>query len=121
MAKSIEAFQSVFDGFKSADSFFSDQVKTIRFGIVSGGTLNPSTGVVTGATTTSYTAEGFTRAVADKEFREVLAGDKVFTCKQVDLNYTPKINDKCTIEGTEHTVVEVMDGGSVVWKIQVRS
>lgn len=121
MAKSIPTFESVFDGFKSPSSFFSDQVKTISFDIVSGGTLDPVTGAPTGSTTTNYTADGFTRDVEDKEFRETLVGDKVFTCKQADLGYKPRVNDKCDISGAEHTVIEVKDGGSVVWIVQVRA
>lgn len=120
MSKSIPAFESVFDGFKSPSSFFSDQVKVIEFTIVSGGTVDPITGAPTGETSTFYSAEGFSRNVKKEEFREVLAGDLVFTCKQSDLNYSPSINDKCEIDGVTYTVVEVMDLGQVSYAIQLR-
>lgn len=121
MAKSIPTFEGVFDGFKSPDSFFSDQVKTISFTITSGGTPDPITGTTLGGTATVYTADGFTRDVKDREFREVEVGDLVFACKQSDLGYSPAVNDKATINSTEYTVVEVSDRGSVVYAMQLRA
>jgi hypothetical protein len=120
VAKSISTFESVFDGFKADTSFFSDQVKTITIQIKTAGTYNPITGETSGGTDTFYTAEGFRRDVKDKEFKDVQVGDMVFTCKQSDLGYKPKVNDKATIDTTVYTVVEVSDLGQVSYGIQLR-
>lgn len=121
MAKSIPTFESVLDNFKSSDSFFSDQVKTISFTSTTAGTYDRVTGVTTGGTDTVYTADGVQRDVKDREFRSVEVGDKVFTCKQSDLAYTPKVDDVATIDGIESNVVEVEDAGQVVYKILLRA
>lgn len=121
MAKSIPAFRDAFAGFKADESFFSDQVKTISFTIKSGGTPDLVNGGITGGTTDIYTAEGFTRDVKDKEFRAVEVGDLVFTCDQVELGYTPVVNDVAVINSVSYNVVEVNDKGSVVYVMQLRA
>lgn len=122
MAKSIETFEAVFDGFLNPDtSFFSDQVKVITFSIETGGTPNPITGETSDSTTTFYSAEGFRRDVADKEFKQVDVGDMVFTCKQSDLNYKPTVNDKCVIDSITYTVIETKDLGQVSYALQIRA
>lgn len=121
MAKSIATFEAVFDGFLDVNtSFFSDQKKTITYSIESGGTVDPVTGAPSGATTTFYAAEGFRSGVQEKEFNDVKAGDLKFTCKQTDLNYTPQINDKPSVDGVVYTVIEVKDLGQVSWAVQLR-
>ena len=122
MAQSIPTFNDVFDLFLNPDpsNFFGDQPKTITFTIVTAGTIDPVTGDRTGGSTDIYSAEGFRRAVKKEEFSGIVAGDLVFTCKQSDLVYTPKINDKATIDGVEYTVIDLEDKGQVAWGLQIR-
>lgn len=120
MAKSIGAFESVFDGFMTSDSFFSDQVKTITFTISTGGSVNPATGETTGSTPEEYSTDGFRRIVKEKEFSDIKAGDMAFTCKQADLGRKPQLGDKPVIDGVTYTVIEVNDLGQVAWGIQIR-
>lgn len=120
MAKSIGTFEKVFDGFLADSSFFSDQDAEISFTIVTAGTFDPVSGTRTGGSSTEHKANGFRRGVKEKEFTNIIAGDLTFTCKQADLGYRPRINDKATLLGTEYTVIDVNDLGFVAWAVQLR-
>jgi hypothetical protein len=77
---------------------------------------------------TVYTADGFSRSPREKEFRDILGGDMVFTVKQLDLAYTPVFDDDAVLTGGEGTtfngtyrVVEIIsDGADVTYRIQLR-
>jgi hypothetical protein len=127
MPSAKPTFEAMFDGFL-ADPFFGPVAKTITFTVVSGGTIDPVTGVVTDGGSTVYTADGFSRSPREKEFRDILGGDMVFTVKQIDLAYTPVFDDDAVLTGGEGTtfngtyrVVELIsDGADVTYRIQLR-
>ena len=98
MAGIQDDFNDLFDDFL-ADPDFGPIARTATITITSGGTVDPITGDVTAGTTTPYTADGFLRSPREKEFREVVGGDIVFTVKQVDLAYTPVFGDAVVVSG----------------------
>jgi|5B_taG_2_1085324.scaffolds.fasta_scaffold02515_2 hypothetical protein len=119
--KSIGVFNSVFDSFLDESSFFSDQAKTVSITIESDGVTDDITGETTGGTVTTYTAKGFRRDVEFKEFREVMIGDMVFTCKISDLGYEPKPGNAAVIDGVTYKVIDCKNLGQVSYAMQLRS
>lgn len=128
MPSAKPTFEAMFkDSFLDSD-FFGPTAKTISFTITSGGTVDPVTGQVTGGSASFYSAKGYARDTEEKEFKEVLGGDMTFTCRQIDLGYTPEFDDVASLtlgEGTtfngDYKVVEVKaDGADVTYRIQLR-
>lgn len=77
--------------------------------VTAGGTFDPTTGGITGQTTSDYTVTGIIRRPR-KIFAagEIVTDDRLrMTITASGLSITPAVGDKLTISGTQYSVQEI--------------
>jgi len=88
------------------------------------GTFNPATGVMTGVTTTAYTASG---ALLDFDTKRV-DGDSIRSTDKrfiIEAGSKPELNDVVTVDSVAYQTVSIREtnpaGTPVIYELQLRS
>jgi hypothetical protein len=104
------------------DEEFADFRRALTFTIITGGTLNPSTGAVTGGTTTVYSYQAIPQPLDIKEFQgtDVAVTDTLIVYTRTDA-FKPSVDARCVYDGRNMQVIQAMyDAADATVKLVLR-
>lgn len=109
----------------TARNLLADYGESITLTRESEGTYSPTDGSFSGASSSSYSADGFQEQYDKTEIDEttVQTGD-IRLILEKPASVTPTIGDKCTIDGSEYAVMDVSpiraQGTDIIYILQLR-
>jgi hypothetical protein len=120
MALTKSKFQSL--AAKLINNTFGDFRRALTFTITTGGTLNPTTGAVTGGTTTVYSYQAISQQLDIKEFQgtDVAVTDTLIVYTRTD-EFKPSVDARCVFDGRNMQVIQAMyDAADATVKLVLR-